>query len=352
MHAHYELIFSWLRFAMVPLFSKRQRALQRFILFVSILNFIINALMTMSLALYLIKLQRASAMAAFIIKLFLLIHHCVLCFSNRKLLRVAIYVSKIKTESELQLKCWTYVCMITSILYCIAVIISTSLLVIKYGNPDIQYLLFGFSWENNTFNQIFFVLSNSSDAYFLLMPVNAFLIFYISVCRDLGSMFETFRKSMNSLSQPYYNLLLKEFHTMTNLVTYVDNNLNVLVFWATLVNMSSVHYALALVVGNYEISRIVTVLYNLTYNIVMFYMTCHYASVLSNIVSNLSSEAHLLPENLNMSPLKYLRFLLVVSKDVHLTVWKFFPLRRNYVLTSIGTIITYSVLVDNLLKNN
>ncbi|KAG8189543.1 hypothetical protein JTE90_008503 [Oedothorax gibbosus] len=184
------------------------------------------------------------------------------------------------------------------------------------------------------------------------MTVNAFLIFYIAVCHELGTIFETFKKSMTLNSPPDYESLLKEFHKRTRLVREIDDELSIIVFWATLANLISIYYALSIVVDLKTIPQIITMLYNLTVSIVMFFLTCYSASELSDIVHDLSTAAHMLPENLKMPPIKHLRFLFVVDKSVRLTVWKLFPLEKSYILASIGTIITYAVLVDNLLPKD
>ncbi|KAG8189544.1 hypothetical protein JTE90_008504 [Oedothorax gibbosus] len=136
---------------------------------------------------------------------------------------------------------------------------------------------------------------------------------------------------------------------MANLVRDIDNDLCIIVFWATLVNLTSVYYAIALVNIN-DTAMIIAVLFHLLNNIVVFFLTCYSASELSDTVKNISLEAHLLLENPKMPPMKHLRFLFVVDKGVHLTVWKLFPLRRNSILTSIGTMITYAVLIENILR--
>lgn len=349
---HYELIFTWLRFTLVPIFPTHtsQRALPRLMYFASILITLFHTLMTLSFAFHLMKVHDAVGMASFVISLSKLIHRYVLCWSTQNLLNVEKLVSKIKTENK-SLKRWTYVCMVTSVLYCIIVVITTVLTIYLNYIPNINYLLFGFQWENVKFNQTFYVLANLSTTYFELMPAHVFLMFYISICRDLSCMFDTFRKSMTSIPNPDYNSLLKNFQNMVNLVSEIDNEMNALVFWATLVNISSVYFALALVVQTLGTAQSIAMFYNLAHNLLMFCATCHAASEMSDVASKLGSEAHMLPENTKNSPLTHLRFLLVVGKDVHLTVWKLFPLRKNYILTSIGTIITYFVLVDSLMRN-
>ncbi|GFT82318.1 hypothetical protein NPIL_240721 [Nephila pilipes] len=39
-----------------------------------------------------------------------------------------------------------------------------------------------------------------------------------------------------------------------------------------------------------------------------------------------------------------LRFLMSAEKEIHLTVWKMIPIRRNFILATTGAIFTYAVL--------
>ncbi|GFT67693.1 uncharacterized protein NPIL_614761 [Nephila pilipes] len=42
------------------------------------------------------------------------------------------------------------------------------------------------------------------------------------------------------------------------------------------------------------------------------------------------------------------KLLSVLEKGLYLTVWKIVPIKRNFILASLGTVLTYCLLIDNL----
>ncbi|GIY46882.1 uncharacterized protein CEXT_259331 [Caerostris extrusa] len=94
------------------------------------------------------------------------------------------------------------------------------------------------------------------------------------------------------------------------------------------------------------ISQVLVVLYDT----MMFFLMCLWADKMSTSATAVASEAHWLEENSRMSPVLQIRYLLAINQDVNFTVWGFLPLRKGFILGSIGTIITYSVLINNLIN--
>ncbi|GBL63160.1 hypothetical protein AVEN_3985-1 [Araneus ventricosus] len=42
------------------------------------------------------------------------------------------------------------------------------------------------------------------------------------------------------------------------------------------------------------------------------------------------------------------RFLSIVEKNLHVTVWKILPITRSFILATLGTVFTYCLLLDNI----
>ncbi|GIX90842.1 uncharacterized protein CEXT_482351 [Caerostris extrusa] len=45
------------------------------------------------------------------------------------------------------------------------------------------------------------------------------------------------------------------------------------------------------------------------------------------------------------------RFLSIVDKKLHLSVWKTVPIKRSFILAMVGTVLTYCLLLDGLRSN-
>ncbi|GIX70162.1 hypothetical protein CDAR_116751 [Caerostris darwini] len=46
------------------------------------------------------------------------------------------------------------------------------------------------------------------------------------------------------------------------------------------------------------------------------------------------------------------RFLSIVDKKLHLSVWKTVPIKRSFILAMVGTVLTYCLLLDGLRSND
>ncbi|GIY83820.1 uncharacterized protein CDAR_576781 [Caerostris darwini] len=158
---------------------------------------------------------------------------------------------------------------------------------------------------------------------------------------------------MTSKPNPDYKFLLPQYSYLRKLVTSVDRQLNCLVFWAALANLFSLYFALDMILESPRdlfngqiISQVVFVLYDT----MMFFLMCLGADKMSMSATAIASQAHCLEENCRISPVLQIRYLLAVNQDVNFTVWGFLPLRKGFILGSIGTIITYSVLINNIIS--
>ncbi|GIY83816.1 uncharacterized protein CDAR_576761 [Caerostris darwini] len=165
--------------------------------------------------------------------------------------------------------------------------------------------------------------------------------------------FEAYKKLMTSKPDPDYKFLLAQYSYLRKLVTSVDRQLNCLVFWAAFASLFSLYFALAMILESPRDlfnGQIISQVLVIIYDTVMFFLMCLWADKMSMSSTAVASEAHWLEENSRMSPVLQIRYLLAVNQDMNFTVWGFLPLRKGFILGSIGTIITYSVLINNLIN--
>ncbi|GBM99413.1 hypothetical protein AVEN_78632-1 [Araneus ventricosus] len=186
---------------------------------------------------------------------------------------------------------------------------------------------------------------------FFSMPVNIFMVFFISVCHDLKQLFDEYKTCMISQTHPDYHWLIKRYNFLRNVVIEIDSQINCLVFWAALANMFCLYFTITGIMGSEDISiwELIVLYSALIFGAFMFVLMCLWADRLSSSAASVAHAAQALDGNLD-SPVMHIRYILTVNKKVRMTVWSLFPLTKSSVLASIGTVITYSVLIKGILN--
>lgn len=151
--------------------------------------------------------------------------------------------------------------------------------------------------------------------------------------------------------KPDYQYLINKFLHLKNFVSKVDSQISCFVFWAALVNVFSLYFAIIGLIGKKDASvwEIISISAIVIYGTFMFFFMCLWADRISCSTASIARKAHFLQGNSCPTGL-HIRFLLALSQDVHFTVWGFFPLKRSFVLASVGAAITYSVLIKDITK--
>ncbi|GBM59502.1 hypothetical protein AVEN_70477-1 [Araneus ventricosus] len=156
---------------------------------------------------------------------------------------------------------------------------------------------------------------------------------------------------MNSRLVSDYRSLTKKYNSLRNLVIEIDSQISCLVFWAALTNIFSLYFTIAVILEAEEVFIGLSIcMYTLIiFCTFMFFLMCIWADRVSSAAASVAREAHLLEGDL-ISSAMHVRYILAVNQEVHMTVWDVLPLRKSLVLVSIGTMITYSVLIKDIIK--
>ncbi|KAF8792039.1 hypothetical protein HNY73_003689 [Argiope bruennichi] len=197
------------------------------------------------------------------------------------------------------------------------------------------------------------ILANVFQHIFFLIIGNILMIFFISVCHDIEQVIKSYRRFSMTQPIPDYRCLVRGYLSVRKLVLEVDSQMYGMVFCALATIMFICYFGLIAIAKPDELSylEIVGSCFSAAYNALIFLLACFWANRVSSSAESVAEEAHCLEKNPENSLVTYICYLNVVNQDLCMTAWGFLPLRKNFVLATVGTLITYSVLIKNFSKN-
>ncbi|GFU66642.1 hypothetical protein TNCV_3111261 [Trichonephila clavipes] len=130
----------------------------------------------------------------------------------------------------------------------------------------------------------------------------------------------------------------------------IDKEVSFLIFCSTVYTSTSMYYLLhAAFDPDYNNSpTLVELVLFFSFTSANFLLTTVSASLVGEASQEIASTVRSLTAPSMATELSLQRFLLVVEKDICLTVWKIVPIRRNFIIGTMGAILTYSVLFHSL----
>ncbi|KAF8792048.1 hypothetical protein HNY73_003697 [Argiope bruennichi] len=126
---------------------------------------------------------------------------------------------------------------------------------------------------------------------FSTTPVNTFTVYFMTVCQDIVSLFETYKKHLTSQSAPDYQTLLQKHFSLRKLVSEIDSHISCIVFWAALNNAFSIYLAVYGVAENAgsSIELKILILIALPYKRSSLFM-CHVGDRVSTSAASVAEE--------------------------------------------------------------
>ncbi|GFR00039.1 uncharacterized protein TNCT_637681 [Trichonephila clavata] len=185
----------------------------------------------------------------------------------------------------------------------------------------------------------------------LLLPLNNFAIYYTTVCHHLKLLVASLGKSLNNVRDSENDRIYKEYISIRNLVTYIDEQLSFLVFISSVYNACTMYFALTLILHPeeyFDVTHILSVVSLFSSNYLSYMGLTLSGSLLHEASEELWFKLHraLMPRS-EITSLQQ-RFLNLLEKGLFLTIWKILPIKRSFILATLGTILTYCILLDNL----
>lgn len=266
----------------------------------------------------------------------------------KKILNQISHMSNI-VGNKISVPYWIILWSICKIIIVIFIILQVSL---TMSNANyLNEFIFGYSIENVYISFGLFVTFTIIFLLFFYGPLCIFDILYTVVCNDIVGMMNSFRQVLKNSPTRDYNELANMYCEIISVAEYFDCEVGFLIFIMLLNHAFLMYYGFTLVFqdGVEKDMYFYMILFNYLLSCVNFITNVEYASRIhtaSLLVKYESRKLYVGSENHCCSYQRFLKNCRVIS----MTVWGFFNMRRNIIVGTFGTILTYSLLFDNLVK--
>ncbi|GFW59159.1 uncharacterized protein TNCV_2780901 [Trichonephila clavipes] len=159
-----------------------------------------------------------------------------------------------------------------------------------------------------------------------------------------------FQNQLSTKTILNYEEPLKAFSCIKARVEAIDKEVSFLIFCNIVYNSSTMYYLLhtAFDPDYNKSNKFIEIISFFLFNFAVFIVTTVSASLVGEASQEIASTVRSLTAPSVATGLSLQRFLLVVEKDICLTVWKIVPIRRNFIIGTMGAILTYSALFHGL----
>ncbi|GFQ70768.1 hypothetical protein TNCT_220211 [Trichonephila clavata] len=194
------------------------------------------------------------------------------------------------------------------------------------------------------------IIQMTHSAVLYTLPFTTFSIFYVTICSQIRSELLSFQNLLSSKTILSYEESLKAFSCIKTRVEAIDKEVSFLIFCSIAFTSSFMYCLLHAAfdpVYYHGLKLFDLILFSLCISTI-FLVTTVSASLVSEASQEIASTVRCLTAPSVATGVSLQRFLLVVEKDICLTVWKIVPIRRNFIIGTMGAILTYSVLFHGL----
>ncbi|KAF8792050.1 hypothetical protein HNY73_003699 [Argiope bruennichi] len=354
LHLYYRLVFYFFRCSAITGFStqnEKRTIAEKLLILISYIIIITQSTMIFSI----ITTSRITTMVVgWIVKdTSTVCLRYFLCLRAPRLGEVARRLSAINTMKDRRFNLQFNILVWSSIIYFLLHV--TSMCVACYRSEICEHKSFFFGVQVQDPNTALLINELLSFTFILFSttPVNTFTVYFMTVCHDIVSLFEAYKKHLTLQSTHDYQTLLQKHFSLRKLVLEIDSHISCIVFWASLNNAFSIYLAVYGVAekADSSIELKILILIELPYNTFMLFFMCLWADRVSTSAASVAEEVHSLEENSRGSPEMHIRYLYLANRDVHLTVWGLFPLKKSFLFSALGNMITYTMLSKDIFKS-
>ncbi|KAG8183089.1 hypothetical protein JTE90_010912 [Oedothorax gibbosus] len=191
------------------------------------------------------------------------------------------------------------------------------------------------------------------------LPTSTFAAFYVVVCYHLRCLLKRFARTYISDNDGIvdYKKLLRSFSSLHGTIQSIDNKLSIFVPLLT----TNVSLTVAFVVSdmlrhsNFYSSCFtcldrVEKYINMVHAVILFVSVTISASLVHEAYDELRSEARrslVLSDRVFTN--EHLKFMICMEKGACLTVHKIVKIRRSFIVATFGCVVTYMLILDNML---
>lgn len=287
------------------------------------------------------------------INLVTLAHRCVLLQKWDELKKLAYLAGSLELGGERRFKCFIFTWVLINFIFGIAFAVCDTRWMLSNGLP---YAHYGISRQNHflynlaaTLHAIYFDIIGR-------LPIVTMDIFYIMVCFQIRCALKNFSKTLTKTRN--CDALFRWYASIKATVAFADNQMSFLMFCYTIFNSGTMYNALSLLLLHHDLKQprlhlhVVLVLLHFTSTLVSFVIMAATAALVaeaSAAVGERVREQGVMVET-KCYCLCEKRFESYVKKEIYLTVWKIVPIRRSFIVGTLGAILTYVILFDNLMR--
>ncbi|GFQ83947.1 hypothetical protein TNCT_711201 [Trichonephila clavata] len=168
------------------------------------------------------------------------------------------------------------------------------------------------------------IIHMTHSALLYALPFTTFSIFYVTICTQIRSKLLSFESLLSSKKILNYEEFLKAFSSVKTRVEAIDKEVSFLIFCSIVYTSSSMYCLLhaAFDQDHYYGLKLFELILFFLCSSVIFLVTTVSASLVSEASQDIASTVRSLTAPSVATGLSLQRFLLVVEKDICLTVWE------------------------------
>lgn len=219
-------------------------------------------------------------------------------------------------------------------------------------NKVFEALYFGYSIKNVHLKFCLALIYSLDSHLVLYLPLHIFDFLYVIVCLDLSSLLRTFSRSLKISQKHDYKNLTRIYKEITSVIENFDKIVGFLMFESFIYTSVYMYYNLITLLTNYSdrnYDDIIVIIYVISF--VSFITKVECASRLNASSVLVKNESRDLKENNYKNVCDYIRFT-KTCKEINMTVWGFLNLKRSIIFGTLGAILSYSLLIKNLINVN
>lgn len=187
---------------------------------------------------------------------------------------------------------------------------------------------------------------------FLFLPFYIFSFYYAVICSDIQSIIYDFQLLMASYPREDYNKLNRIYCEIKLLISRIDSRIGFLVLLSFSLNGFLLHTGfLILLKGETDgyVGETIAASVCCGGSFANFIAMAISASSVNDAARSVKLQSEMLQEDNPNFVCPYIRFLQNCGHEISMTVWGIVNIKRNFAFGMIGTILTYSVLIDGMM---
>lgn len=220
--------------------------------------------------------------------------------------------------------------------------------ILSISNHEVWFFL---NKNQATLKFILSILYPLSLVVYFMMPLNAFSIFYALACYHISHCLKNFAKSIHPRSKFDYRLYHTKFLRIRKTVKYADQQLRFFVFLTVIYNASLMYFAVTKFLRPQLYGDAVqqSTIHLLCFSsFVSFFTMMISASRVNELFSEIADRADVIPEDNRRNVITQFRLYRNIDQEFGLTVWNIVYIKRSFILMTLGTCLTYCLLLYNI----